>query len=97
MCWHTTIDLFMIRTVEDNARTYVHSMQNTLLHPILHQLSLAQSRESHRLLNLRDRFPRIQPLRTGPRAIQNSVAPIQTHRIIQRRFPLLLSLIPRIR
>ena len=53
--------------------------------------------ESHLLLNLRNRQPRIQSLRTSPRTIQNSMAPIQTHTIIQRRLPLFLLLIPAIR
>ena len=55
------------------------------------------SSKSHSLLNLRNRLPRIQPLRTRPTTIQNSMAPIQTHTIIQHSFPLLLVFIPAIR
>lgn len=46
-----------------------------------------QSRKSHRLLNLRNRLPRIQPLRTRPRAIQNGMTSVQTHTVVQRLHP----------
>ena len=54
------------------------------------------SRKSHRLLNLRNRLARIQPLRTGPRAIQNRMAPVQTHAVIEHLFPLRLVLVARV-
>ena len=52
--------------------------------------------KSHGLLNLRNRLGGIQPLRTRPRAIQNSMAPIQTHTIIQGGLALLGALVARI-
>lgn len=55
------------------------------------------SSKSHTLLNLRNRLPRIQPLRTRPTTVQNSMTPIQTHTIIQHSLPLFLVLIPAIR
>ena len=54
------------------------------------------SRKSHRLLNLRNRLARIQPLWTGPRAVQNGVAPVQAHAIVQHLFPLRLVLVARV-
>lgn len=69
-----------------------HHNTITFLPP--HILSTIPSSKSHHLLNLRNRLPRIQPLGTSPRAIQNSMAPIQTHAIIQRRLPLTLVFIP---
>ena len=65
--------------------------------PNLPLLQCKRNLESHLLLDLRNRQPRIQPLRTSPRAIQNSMTPIQTHTVIQRRLPLLLLLISTIR
>lgn len=53
-------------------------------------------RKRHRLLNLLNRLTRIQPLRTSPGAIQDRMAPVQAHRIIQRRLPRLRALISRI-
>ena len=53
--------------------------------------------ESHLLLDFRNRQTRIQTLRARPRAIQNSMAPIQTHTIIQRSLALLFLLISTIR
>lgn len=58
--------------------------------------SFVTLRKSHVPLNLRDCQPRIQPLRTRPRAIKNSVAPIQTHAIIQRLLSFSLLLISRV-
>jgi hypothetical protein len=55
------------------------------------------SLKSHLLLDLRNRQPRIQALGACPRAIQNSMTPIQTHTIVQGRLPLLLLFIPAIR
>ena len=54
------------------------------------------SRKSHRLLNLRNRPARVQPLWTRPRAVQNRVAPVQTHAVVQRLFPLRLVLVARV-
>lgn len=59
-----------------------------VIHPILHPL--AHLRKSHRLLNLRNGLSRIQPLRTSPRTVQNGMASIQTHTVIQHRLPLRL-------
>ena len=56
-----------------------------------------RSLKSHLLLDLRNRQPRIQAFGACPRAIQNSMTPIQTHTIIQGRLPLLLLFIPAIR
>lgn len=53
--------------------------------------------KSHLLLDLRNRQTRVQALRTSPRAVQNSMTPVQTHAIIQRRLSLLLLLISAIR
>jgi hypothetical protein len=81
--------------------------QGTMYHSILYNAlekdtisqphKLPSNLKSHLLLNLRNRQPRIQALRTSPRTVQDSMTPIQTHTIIQRRLPLLLLLIPAIR
>jgi hypothetical protein len=60
-------------------------------------LQCKHSLESHLLLDLRDRQPWVQALRTSPRAVQNSMTPIQTHTVIQRRLSLLLLLISAVR
>jgi hypothetical protein len=66
-------------------------------HSPLGKLPLVIFLERHLLLNLRNRQARIQPLRTSPRAIKNSMATIQTHTIIQLRLSRLLLLISAIR
>jgi len=53
--------------------------------------------ESHLLLDLRNRQTWVQALRTSPRAVQNSMTPVQTHAIIQRRLSLLLLLVSAVR
>ena len=58
--------------------------------------SHARTLERHLLLNLRNGQSRVETLRTSPRTIQNSMAAIQTHAIIQCRLPLLLFLISRV-
>jgi len=52
--------------------------------------------ESHLLLDLRDRQPRIQALRAGSRAVQDGVAPVYAHAVVQRVLALLLFLISRV-
>lgn len=51
------------------------------------------SGKRHALLDLCNRLPGIQPLRTRPRAIQDGMAPIQAHVVIQHRLPLALVLV----
>ena len=53
-----------------------------------HKPKQIRSSESHRLLDLRNRLPGIQPLRARPRAVENRMAPVQTHAVIQHLFPL---------
>ena len=59
---------------------------------VAHSLHL----ESHLLLDLRDRQPRIQALGTCSRAVQNRVAPVHAHAVVQRVLALLLLLISRV-
>lgn len=49
--------------------------------------------KSQTLLNLRNSQRWVQALRTHPRAVQNSVATVQTHAVVQSLLPLLLALI----
>ena len=56
-------------------------------------LKKPHSSKSHRLLNLRNRLPRIQPLRTRPRTVQYGMAPVQTHAVVQHLLPLGLVLV----
>ena len=58
----------------------------SLSHASHHHIQF-QSRKSHRLFNLRNRLPRIQSLRTRPRAIQNGMTSVQTHTVVQRLHP----------
>ena len=51
------------------------------------------SSKGHRLLNLRNRLARIQPLRARSRAVQDRVASVQAHAIVQHLFPLGLVLV----
>ena len=67
-------------------------MHNALL-PIASPSPIIHSSQRHRLLNLRNCLPRIQPLRTCPRAVQDGVASVQTHAIVQHLFPLGLVLV----
>jgi len=48
------------------------------------------------LLNIRNRLPRIQMLRTNLRTVHNSMTPVQFERIVQLVQPFLRKLIPRI-
>lgn len=48
----------------------------------------------HTLLDLCNRFCRVQALRTCPRTVQNSVTSVQTHVVVQRLLALRLTLIP---
>ena len=54
------------------------------------------SRQSHHFLNLCDRLSRVQALRTSPAAVQDRVAPIQAHAIVQHLLPFRLVLVARI-
>ena len=56
----------------------------------------SSSTQRHRLLNLRNRLAGIQALRTRPRTIQDGMAAIQTHAVVQRLFPLDLVLVARV-
>ena len=53
--------------------------------------------KGHLLLDLRDRQPGIQALRARPRAVQDGVAPVHAHAVVQRLLALLLLLISRVR
>lgn len=48
------------------------------------------------LLDLRNRQSGVQPLGARPRAVQNRVASVQAHAIVQRRLSLFLLLVTRI-
>lgn len=52
--------------------------------------------KSHLLLDLRDSSTGVQSLRARPRAVQNSVASVQAHAVIQLRLSLLGLLISRV-
>ena len=54
------------------------------------------STQRHRLLNLRNCLARVQALWTGPRAVQDGVAPVQAHAVVQRLLPLGLVLVARV-
>jgi len=41
-------------------------------------------RESHTLLDLRNRQTRVQPLRTRPRAVHDGVAAVEAHAVVER-------------
>lgn len=51
------------------------------------------SGKGHRLLDLRNCLARIQPLRARSRAVQDRVASVQAHAIVQHLFPLGLVLV----
>jgi hypothetical protein len=65
--------------------------------PILPLLQRKRNLESHLLLDFRNGQTWVQALRASPRAVQNSMTPVQTHAVIQRRLSLLLLLISAIR
>jgi hypothetical protein len=69
----------------------------TNLKPKLTQAASSTSAQSQTFLELRNCLCRIQPLRTRPRAIQDSMAPVQTHVIVQRLLALGFALIARVR
>ena len=50
--------------------------------------STFHSSQRHRLFNFRNRLARIQPLWTRPTAVQNRMASVQAHAVIQHLFPL---------
>ena len=63
----------------------------------LHQLhSLLNSTQRHRLLNLRNRLAGIQALRARPRTVQDRVAPVQAHAVVQHLLALGLVLVARV-
>jgi hypothetical protein len=62
---------------------------STAVIPILHSPAKRKT-----LLDLRNCQRGIQPLRTRPRTIENGVAPVQTHAVIQCLFALLRLLVP---
>jgi len=105
--YSATMPAAILPPASPSLRFPLHAIPSTLdptIHPFQAKHNLSShpptnnpNLESHLLLNLRNRQPGIQSLRTSPRTIQNSMAPIQTHTIIQRRLPLLLLLIPAIR
>jgi hypothetical protein len=59
-------------------------------------ISRLLSAKSQALLKLRNCLCRIQPFWTRPGAVQDSMAPVQTHIIVQRLPALGLALIPRV-
>ena len=71
----------------------IHSDSKAPLQPNHTHHPSSPLRSSHRLLNLLNGLARIQPLWTSPRAIKNSMAPIQAHVVIQHGLPLRLPLI----
>lgn len=61
--------------------------------PPTHPIPLTKS---HRLLDLLDRLAGIQPLRTRPRAVQDGVAPVQAHAVVQHLLALGRALVARV-
>ena len=54
------------------------------------------STQRHRLLDLRNRPAGVQALGTRPRAVEDGVAPVQTHAVVQHLLPLGLVLVARV-
>lgn len=57
---------------------------------------LTTSSKSHTLLNLRNSQRRVQALRARPRAVENSMAPVQAHAVVELVLALLRLLVPRV-
>ncbi len=57
------------------------------------QKTQLKSSQSHRLLDLRNRLARIQTLGARPRAVEDGVAPVQTHAVVQHLLALGLVLV----
>lgn len=53
-------------------------------------------RKCHDLFNLRNRLARVQSLGTCAGAVENGMAAIEAHAIVERRFALLLVLVTRV-
>ena len=66
------------------------------LAPTANALPKPHSRERHRLLDLRNRLPWVQALRARPRAVEDRVAPVQTHAVVQHRLTLRFVLVARV-
>lgn len=61
----------------------MHSEHILLDHISLHETLNKVSGESHTFLDLCDSQRRVQTLGAGPTAVENGMAPVQTHAVVQ--------------